>query len=426
MPRASGEAVRRTAVVGSGVAGLTAAYVLGHEHHVTLYEADDRLGGHAHTHDLASADGRVHRVDSGFIVHNRRTYPNLLRLFDELGVATQESEMSMSVRCEGCGLEYAGARGPAGLLARPRNVLHGPYLRMLAQVPRFHRAARRLLTGGADQALTLGEFLDREGFSPYFRAHFMTPVVSAVWSCDAATALRYPAAYLFRFLHHHGMLAVGGSPVWRTVTGGSRSYVDRIAEGLPDVRTATPVRSVARHTDGVDVTAADGTTDTYDHLVVAVHPDQALELLADPTPEEKEVLGAFRYSRNATLLHTDTTLLPRARGARSSWNYLLPSCDAGADRVRVSYDMNRLQRLDAQDTYVVTLGGEDRVDPDRVLARMTYEHPVYTPESVAAQRRLPGLRTPVTAYAGAYHGWGFHEDGCRSGVEAAAALGVAW
>ncbi|MEV8127390.1 FAD-dependent oxidoreductase [Streptomyces sp. NPDC085944] len=427
MSRASGEGARRTAVVGSGVAGLTAAYVLGQAHHVTLYEADDRLGGHAHTHELPASDGRVHQVDSGFIVHNRRTYPNLLRLFSELGVVTQESEMSMSVRCEGCGLEYAGARGPAGLLARPRNALNGPYLRMLAQVPRFHRAARRLLGGGAaNHDLTLGDFLDREGFTPYFRAHFMTPVVSAVWSCDAATALRYPAAYLFRFLDHHGMLAVGGSPVWRTVTGGSRSYVDRIAERLPDVRTATPVRSVSRHADGVDVTAADGTTDTYDDLVIAVHPDQALKLLADPTPDEKEVLGAFRYSRNATLLHTDTALLPRSRGARSSWNYLLPSCDAGADRVRVSYDMNRLQRLDAVDTYVVTLGGEDRVDPGRVLARMTYEHPVYTPESVAAQHRLPELRTAVTAYAGAHHGWGFHEDGCRSGVEAAAALGVTW
>ncbi|MEU8538121.1 FAD-dependent oxidoreductase [Streptomyces sp. BPPL-273] len=426
MPRASGETARRTAVIGSGVAGLTAAYVLGRKHRVTLYEADDRLGGHAHTHQLAAADGRIHRVDSGFIVHNRRTYPNLLRLFDELGVATQESEMSMSVRCEGCGLEYAGARGPAGLFARPRNALRGPYLRMLAQVPRFHRAARRLLEAEDEQELTLGEFLDRERFPAYFRAHFMTPVVSAVWSCDAVTALRYPAAYLFRFLHHHGMLAVGGSPVWRTVTGGSRSYVDRIAERLPDVRTATPVRSVTRHPDGADVTAADGTTEAYDHVVVAVHPGQALELLSDATPDEKEVLGAFRYSRNDTLLHTDTTLLPRAAGARSSWNYLMPSCDAGADRVRVSYDMNRLQRLDATDTYVVTLGGEDRVDPGRVLARMTYEHPVYTPESVAAQRRLPGLRTPVTAYAGAYHGWGFHEDGCRSGVEAAAALGVTW
>ncbi|MFF8731557.1 NAD(P)/FAD-dependent oxidoreductase [Streptomyces sp. NPDC015171] len=430
-PRPSGRAAgagssRRTAVIGSGVAGLTAAYLLARAHQVTLYEADDRLGGHAHTHDLTGADGRTHRVDSGFIVHNRRTYPNLLRLFRELGVVTQESEMSMSVRCEGCGLEYAGARGLRGLFAQPRNTLRGPYLRMLAEVPRFHRAARRLLDTGADDTLTLSAFLARAGFSSYFRAHFMTPVVSAVWSCDAETALRYPAVHLFRFLAHHGMLSVSGSPVWRTVTGGSGTYVERIAAHLHEVRAGTPVRSVLRHTDGVEVTADDGTTASYDHVVVAAHPDQALRLLSDATPEEKEVLGAFRYSPNATLLHTDTSLLPRAGGARASWNYLMPDCRAGADRVRVSYDMNRLQRLDTPQTYVVTLGGQDRVDPARVLARMSYEHPVYTPESVAAQRRLPELTTAVTAFAGAYHGWGFHEDGCRSGVEAAAALGVRW
>ncbi|MFJ5264775.1 NAD(P)/FAD-dependent oxidoreductase [Streptomyces sp. NPDC088387] len=417
---------RRTAVIGSGVAGLTAAYVLGRSHRVTLHEADDRLGGHAHTHELTATDGRTHRVDSGFIVHNRRTYPNLLRLFDELGVATQASEMSMSVRCEGCGLEYAGARGPTGLFAQPRNALRGSYLRMLAEVPAFHRAARRLLAEGAEHTLTLGEFLDRQGCSAYFRTHFMTPVVSAVWSCDATTAQRYPAAYLFRFLEHHGLLSVGGSPTWRTVTGGSRSYVDRIAARLDEVRTAAPVRSLRRHPDGVTLTTDDGTTEDYDSVVVATHPDQVLELLADATPQEKQVLGAFHYSRNSTLLHTDTTLLPRARGARASWNYLMPSCDAGADRVRVSYDMNRLQRLDAAETFVVTLGSEDRVDPARIRARMTYEHPVYTPESVAAQEQLPGLNTSVTAFAGAYHGWGFHEDGCRSGVAAAAALGVAW
>ncbi|MGW6009438.1 NAD(P)/FAD-dependent oxidoreductase [Streptomyces sp. NPDC055210] len=422
----------RTAVVGSGVAGLTAAYILGRTHRVSLYEADERLGGHAHTHELTSSDGRVHRVDSGFIVHNRRTYPHLLRLFAELGVATQESDMSMSVRCDGCGLEYAGARGPKGLFAQPRNALRGPYLRMLAEVPRFHRAARRLLaradadTGGEGDTLTLGEFLAQQRFSAYFVAHFMTPVVSAVWSCDAETAQRYPAAYLFRFLANHGLLSIGDSPAWRTVTGGSREYVDRVAKHIDAVHTSTPVRAIRRHHDRVEITAEDGTTDTYDSVVLAVHPDQALRLLADPTDEEREVLGAFRYSRNTTLLHTDTSPLPRASGARASWNYLMPSCAAGADRVRVSYDMSRLQRLDAPETYVVTLGGLDRVDPDQVLARMVYEHPVYTPESVAAQRRLPALNTAVTAYAGAYHGWGFHEDGCRSGVTAAEALGVTW
>ncbi|MFI7340968.1 NAD(P)/FAD-dependent oxidoreductase [Streptomyces sp. NPDC050085] len=417
---------RRTAVIGSGVAGLTAAYVLARTQEVTLYEADDRLGGHAHTHDLTASDGTRHGVDSGFIVHNRRTYPYLLRLFAELGVATQESEMSMSVRCEGCGLEYAGARGAAGLFARPRSALRPQYLRLLAQVPAFHRAARRLLARGGEEELTLGGFLDREGFSTYFRAHFTTPLVSAVWSCDAATAQRYPAGYLFRFLEHHGMLAVGGSPTWRTVTGGSGTYVGRIARHLHAVHVAAPVRAVRRHADGVGLVAADGTTHAYDSVVIATHPAQALEFLADATPLEKEVLGAFRYARNTTLLHTDTGVLPRSPGARASWNYLMPSCTAAADRVRVSYDMNRLQRLTAPETYVVTLGGEDRVDPARVLARMVYEHPVYTPESVAAQRRLPELRTAVTAFAGAYHGWGFHEDGCRSGVEAAAALGVRW
>ncbi|MFJ9623497.1 NAD(P)/FAD-dependent oxidoreductase [Streptomyces sp. NPDC101181] len=422
------EGRRRTAVIGSGVAGLTAAHVLRDAHEVTLYEADDRVGGHAHTHDLGGSDGRVHRVDSGFIVHNRRTYPNLLRLFGELGVPTQESEMSMSVRCEGCGLEYAGARGPAGLFARPGSAVRGPYLRMLTEVPRFHRAARALLElpESAADGMTLGEFARRGRFSPYFHAHFLTPMVSAVWSCDPVTALRYPARYLFRFLAHHGMLTIGDSPVWRTVTGGSRTYVDRVVKQLAAVHTATPVRTVTRHADGADVTTEDGTTTPYDSVVIATHPDQALRLLADPTDAERSTLGAFRYSRNPTLLHTDTTLLPRARGARASWNYLMPSCAADADHVTVSYDMNRLQRLDAPDTYVVTLNGSDRVDPASVRARMVYEHPVYTPESVAAQARLPALSGPVTAYAGAYHGWGFHEDGCRSGVEAAAALGVVW
>ncbi|RDG38633.1 NAD(P)/FAD-dependent oxidoreductase [Streptomyces corynorhini] len=421
----------RTAVVGSGVAGLTAAYVLRRAHEVALYEADDRLGGHAHTHDVASADGRVHHVDSGFIVHNRRTYPSLLRLFEELGVATQESEMSMSVRCDGCGLEYAGARGAAGLLAQPRNLLNPRYLRMLTEVPAFHRRARKLLATAAAEdggraEKTLGEFIAEGGFSPYFTSHFMTPVVSAVWSCDARTAMRYPARYLFRFMAHHGMLAVSGSPVWRTVSGGSRAYVEQVGKHLDHVHTATPVRAVRRHADGVEIVTDDGAAERYDSVVIAVHPDQALRMLADATEDERRVLGAFPYSRNPTQLHTDTRVLPRAGNARASWNYLMPSCDAGADAVRVSYDMNRLQRLDAPETHVVTLNGADLVDEDRVIARMVYEHPVYTPESVAAQRELPALSGPVTAFAGAYHGWGFHEDGCRSGVDAAAALGVTW
>ncbi|MFF0218420.1 NAD(P)/FAD-dependent oxidoreductase [Streptomyces vinaceus] len=417
---------RSVAVIGGGVAGLTAAYVLQKACDVTLYEADPRLGGHAHTHELPAGDGGTVRVDSGFIVHNEHTYPLLIRLFRELGVATQDSEMSMSVRCDGCRLEYAGARGPAGLFTG-RPALRGRYLRLLAEVPLFHRRARRLLAaGGADQRLTLRAFLAEGGFSPYFVGHFITPLVSAVWSCPGDTALEYPAAYLFRFLDHHGLLSVTGSPRWKTVTGGSAAYVEKAAKEISNIRAATRVDRVDRIPSGVLVGTEDGTTDPYDAVVIATHPDQALRLLADPTPEERRVLGAFRYEANPAVLHTDTGLLPRSPRARASWNYHLQDCRPGPEGVRVSYDMTRLQRLPGRTRYVVTLNAGGRVDPGHVLARMDYAHPVYTPESVAAQRALPRLNTRVTAFAGAYHGWGFHEDGCRSGVRAAAALGVRW
>ncbi|WP_406513586.1 FAD-dependent oxidoreductase [Streptomyces sp. NBC_00161] len=446
---------RNVAVIGGGVAGLTAAYVLQKACDVTLYEADARLGGHAHTHELPAPGGGTMGVDSGFIVHNARTYPLLLRLFSELGVATQDSEMTMSVRCDGCGLEYAGARGPLGLFTG-RAALRARYLRLLAEVPLFHRRARRMLDGdgpvgdspgggrsgggrsgkdgsgsdgsggGSPERYTLRAFLADGGFSPYFVTHFITPLVSAVWSCPAHTALEYPAAYLFRFLDHHGLLSVTGSPQWKTVTGGSAAYVDKVAKEISNIRAATPVVRVDRIPSGVLVGSDDGITDAYDAVVIATHPDQALRLLADPTRDEQRVLGAFRYEANPTVLHTDTGLLPRSPRARASWNYHLTDCRPGAEGVRVSYDMTRLQRLPGDTGYVVTLNAGGRIDPEHVLARMEYAHPVYTPESVAAQRALPRLNTSVTAFAGAYHGWGFHEDGCRSGVRAAAALGVRW
>ncbi|MFD4245720.1 NAD(P)/FAD-dependent oxidoreductase [Streptomyces sp. NPDC058525] len=412
------------AVVGAGVSGLTAAYILSRTHDVVLYEADDRLGGHAHTQELPTAGGRTLSVDTGFIVHNERTYPTLLRLFRELGVSTQDSEMSMSVRCDGCGLEYAGARGPRGLLGGG-NLLRGRHLLMLADVPRFHRAARRLLAAD-DTTRTLGDFLHRNRFSPYFVSHFAIPLVAAVWSCAAETALQYPASYLFRFLDHHGLLSVTGSPQWKTVTGGSAAYVERAAKTLAAVRTSTPVRKVVRGAGSVRLFTEDGESPEHAAVVIAVHPDQALRLLADPTEQERRLLGAFTYSRNPTVLHRDTTFLPRGGHARAAWNYWLPSCTARPESVQVSYDMNRLQRLPGGEPHIVTLNPGDRLDEATVLARMTYEHPVYTPESVAAQRLLPTLNDRVTAYAGAYHGWGFHEDGCRSGAEAARSLGVGW
>ncbi|MFJ3586756.1 NAD(P)/FAD-dependent oxidoreductase [Streptomyces sp. NPDC090127] len=416
---------RKVAVVGSGVAGLTSAHILSASYEVTLYEADDRLGGHAHTRELAGPDGRSVAVDSGFIVHNDRTYPTLLRLFRELGIGTQDAEMSMSVRCDGCGLEYAGARGPTGLFAS-RAALRGRYLRLLAEVPAFHRGARRLLARGAHTGVTFGDFLREGGFSPYFVSHFALPLVSAVWSCPARTALSYPAAYLFTFLDHHGLLSVTGSPQWKTVTGGSAAYVGAVAKNIQRVRTSSPVAAVRRTDRGASITTPDGATEAYGAVVIATHPDQALRLLADPTDDERRLLGAFTYAHNPTVLHTDARILPRSPRARASWNYRMTGCDPSAEPVRVSYDMQRLQRLPADAGYVVTLGGEDGIAADRVVERMVYAHPVYTPASVAAQRELPRLNTGVTAYAGAWHGWGFHEDGCRSGADAARSLGVRW
>jgi predicted NAD/FAD-binding protein len=409
---------RRIAVIGGGISGLTAGYVLSRTDRVTLFEADGRLGGHADTHLVGPVP-----VDTGFIVYNERTYPLLTRLFAELGVSTRAAEMSMSVRCAGCGLHYAGKRGPAGLAAGLRRG-GGRFLRLLADVPRFHRAGRALLTGNTTSNLTFGEFLDHGGFSGYFQAHFALPLVAAVWSCPAGTAQEYPARYLFAFLANHGMLSVSGSPPWRTVAGGSRCYVERAARQLACVRLGAPVRAVRRDPDGAEVYDASGQVHRFDAVVIATHPDQALALLAPATRAERDVLGAFRYTPNPALLHTDARLLPDRPTVRASWNYELGHCrDAAA---RVSYHMNRLQGLPAGRDYIVTLNGHGAVDPDQIISRMDYAHPAYTPESVAAQRRLPGLNTPVTAFAGAYHGWGFHEDGCRSGVQAARALGGSW
>jgi predicted NAD/FAD-binding protein len=421
-----GAARPKAAVVGAGVAGLTAAYLLQRAYDVTLYEADDRLGGHAHTHDIATGDGRLVSLDTGFIVHNSRAYPRLLRLFGELGVATRDAEMSMSVRCEGCGLEYAGARGPLGLFPAAGSLARPEYLAMLAAVPLFYRDARRLLGAPGQDALTFGEFLARGRYRRYFIRHFAVPLVSAVWSCPQADALNYPARYLFEFLAHHGMLSVARSAGWRTVVGGSRAYVERIAKQLTSVRTGVPVRTIRRVPGGVDIHAGEGRAERFSRVVVATHPHQALGLLDPPTRVEREVLRAFRYTSNQVLLHTDTRLLPQAPAARASWNYLLPGCEGRAGQVTVSYHLNRLMGLAGEADYLVTLNNAGRVRSDRVLARMTYGHPVYTAESVAAQQRLASLNTPVIAYAGAYHGWGFHEDGCRSGVQAARSLGVRW
>jgi predicted NAD/FAD-binding protein len=291
-------------------------------------------------------------------------------------------------------------------------------------VKRFHRAATRLLRDeSADDDETLAAFLDRHGFSQYFIDYFMTPLVAAVWSSRPGDSMRYPARYLFVFLDHHGMLSVFGSPTWRTVTGGSANYVEAIAMRMAEVVAGLPVSSVRRVAEGVLVTVGSGRPRLFDAAVVATHPDQALRMLAEPTTAERMVLGAIPYTTNQAQLHTDESVLPRRHRARASWNYLMaPDC---AD-VLVTYDVTRLMRLTGPHRFLVTLGGRDRIDPSTVRAEMTYDHPLYTPESVAAQRRLPELDGDRIVFAGAYHGWGFHEDGAASGLRAAQRLGATW
>jgi predicted NAD/FAD-binding protein len=418
---------RRVAIIGSGVSGLTAAYVLRSDWDVTVYEADDRIGGHAHTHTVHDPD-TTHRVDSGFIVHNDRTYPLLRRLFAELEVEVHPAEMSMSIHCDGCGLEYAGGRGAKGIFAQYRRLADPRYLAMLLNVKRFGRLAQALLDGddSATGPLTYGDFLRINGFSEYFISHYAIPVVSCVWSMGPETALGYPARYLFEFLKHHGFLSIKGSPQWFTVSGGSNTYVARLSAAVGDVRASHAIKAITRKPDQVELIDSAGNLHHADAVVVATHADDALTLLTDPSDDERRILGAFDYSRNVTVLHRDATRLPIAPQARSSWNYQMDAGSQRSDRPAVTYWMNRLQGIESTEPFLVTLNAVDGIDPSTVVARMDYSHPIFTHETVAAQRELERLATEQTVFAGAYHGWGFHEDGCRSGVEAAAALGTPW
>ena len=434
------------AVVGAGVSGLTAAYLLQRTHHVTLFEADPRLGGHAHTHDVPTRRGGTVPVDSGFIVLNDRTYPLLRRLFDEVGVRTRPTEMSMNITCDGCGLSYTGGRRAGGIFAQRRRAADPAFWRLLLQIRAFQRQALAHLERHPTSSTSYGDFLDQHGFDRHFVTHYALPVVSCVWSMGHTEALAYPAAYLFAFLRHHGFLTLGDSPTWHTVVGGSRSYVEAISGRLDVVRTATRVTAVSRKPDAIGLDTrppggGPGEHHTFDKVVLATHADEALRLLTDAGEEEREVLGAFGYSTNVALLHRDASVLPPERRSRASWNYRLEGCETVADRARVSYWMNRLQGHPEDEPLVVTLnpdpgdrpgppagtpGASGVPRPDRVIAEMTYQHPTYTAESVAAQGRLAALNDDRLAFAGAYHGWGFHEDGCRSGVAAATSLGATW
>jgi predicted NAD/FAD-binding protein len=402
----------RIAVVGSGVAGLGAAYVLARAHDVEVFERSTKAGGHANT---VFHDGLA--LDTGFLVHNERNYPLLLRLFRELGVRTHESEMSFSVACSHCGLEYSGRRP----FAQPRNAARPGFAALLWEIGRWLRTARSSLERTDYESHSLQDYLDEQHYSPRFRQHFLVPLTSALWSTAPGRALEFPAAAAIRFFDNHGMLGFGRFR-WSTVTGGSREYVGAIGRILGErLHLGLGVRSLRRTDDHVELRTEDGAVLEFDHVVVATHADQALSLLEDPSDVERCVLGSFGYTTNEAVLHTDSALLPHARSARASWNYRL----ADNGRPTITYHLNRLQALDTDRDYCVTLN-EDIAD-EHVLERFTYEHPLFTLDALRAQRELAALSgSRRTWYAGAHFGNGFHEDGLASGVGAAAGIGVAW
>jgi predicted NAD/FAD-binding protein len=408
------------AVIGAGISGLVAARELqraGWEVHV--FEAQERPGGHSNTVYVADETGRV-GVDTGFIVFNERNYPNFERLLAELRVPTQPAPMHFSVSDDGGDFEWSSR--PLGLFAKPGHLVDPRFHRMLADLLRFFREARGLLDGEGDSE-SLRAFLTARGYSEYFIERLIVPQVSAVWSADPEALWSFPANFLARFLDNHGALQLRGRPRWRSIVGGSRRYVDALAAPFADrIRLATPVREVRRHPDRVEV-ATDRDRSSFDQVVIAAHADQALALLADPTRAERELLGALPYQANETVLHTDRSLLPRRRRAWGSWNFHLTDVSVG--RSTVTYDMNHLQRLRASRRYLVTLNRSEAIDPAQVLYRTTYEHPVYTLAGLRAQRRWNEISGHNrTHYCGAYWGWGFHEDGVVSALNACARLGA--
>jgi predicted NAD/FAD-binding protein len=407
----------RIAIIGSGVSGLTAAHLLHRCHDITVFEARDRVGGHVRTIDVTGADGRPHAIDIGFIVFNEVNYPLFSRLLDELGVESQPSDMSFGVRSDRSGLEYSSST-VRSMFAQPVNLIRPSFHSMIHGILRFHREAGPAIRNGAG-SLSLGEYLDRAGYSPRLAEDFLKPMGSALWSIPQGEVMEMPAEFFVRFFENHGMLTVNDQPEWRVIRGGSSRYVEAlIAPFIDRIRLATPVRRVQRTPTGVLV---DG--EAFDQVVFACHSDQALATLADATREESEVLGALPFQRNDIVLHTDTSVLPRARKAWAAWNYRIAAEDEAP--ATVTYNMNRLQTLEAAATYCVTLNDTASIDPAAILHSTTFWHPRFTRDGVRAQERREDISgVNRTHYCGAWWGFGFHEDGVRSAYRVAEQLGV--
>jgi predicted NAD/FAD-binding protein len=411
----------RIAIVGAGVSGMVAAHLLYPRHEIVVFEAGDYAGGHANTVRVDTPE-HTHHVDTGFMVFNDRNYPNFQRLLGQLGVASQPSDMSFGVSDGRGDFEYNSA-SPNGLFAKRAHLLTPWFHRMIADLVRFNRAARELLLG-SDEDLSLGEWLERRGFSEAFVQRLIVPQVSAVWSAEPRHMWSFPARFLAEFFDNHGMLGLTGRPRWLTVSGGSQSYVRALVQPWRHrLRLGAPVQAIERHDDRVMVKPRGGEPERFDEVVIATHSDQALAMLADASAREHEILGAMRYQANEAVLHADSRLLPRRRRAWASWNYHL--IDTPTSCATVTYHMNRLQSLQADRELCVTLNRTHAIDPERVIRTIPYAHPLYTAEGVHAQTRRAEISgRNRTHYCGAYWGWGFHEDGVVSALSVGEHFGV--
>ncbi len=426
--------MKRVAVVGSGISGLAAAHALAAQAQVTLFESASRFGGHSNTVEV-TLDGVSHGVDTGFLVFNHRTYPNLLRLFDELGVETAPAEMSFSVQVPAANLEWSGCNLNT-VFAQRRNLLSPRFMGMLRDVLRFNRLATQLAQSGAevDLAEPIGDFLHRHGFGVRFRDWYFLPMIGCIWSCPTAQMLRFPVATLIRFCHNHGLIQVANRPQWHTVRGGSRNYVDKLLRGIPDARLNSPVHRVRRVPPGDGrggvMLATDLGEERFDDVVLACHSDQSLALLADALPAERAVLSAVRYHPNRAVLHTDASLLPRAPRAWAAWNYARASASGDEQAgVCLHYLINRLQPLPWKQPVLVSLNPDPARPPDpaQVIASIDYSHPVFDLAATRAQQQLPGVQGMAGVwFCGAWTRYGFHEDGLVSALDVVRRLRQHW
>jgi len=418
--------VSQVAVIGSGISGLAAAYYLSRKHNVFLFERETRLGGHTHTVTVESSAGPL-AVDTGFIVHNDLTYPNLIRLLSELGIPRVDSDMSFAVSCRKTGYEYS-SRGLQGFFAQKRNLLSPRPWKLFADIRRFNREAPQVLERADLEHLRLGEFLDIGEYSQEFRELYLLPMASAVWSCAHHAASEFPAATLIRFFENHRFLTITGQAQWKTIPGGCSRYIEPITRPLKEcIFTGVHIESVSRDAAGVSLRFAGGRPAMrFDHVVFATHGDQVLPMLMDATERERNVLRGFETSRNEVTLHTDEDLLPRRRAARASWNYLLHLDPRnGHGPATMTYHMNRLQSLPVEENYCVSLNARSEIRPEKILGNFIYNHPLYNRKAIAAQKRWAEISGQNrTHFCGAYWMYGFHEDGVNSALRVARALGV--